>query len=221
MNERCHTPGIESFSDKVERAADCPVPQSLRSHVTLKSPAVYIYTSGTTGKAAAAQMAVVMPWFVLPWLVSSQVSPRQPSSIRTASSPFWLFCRHMASRPMMSSISTCPCTTPLDFLSGLLAPLRRVRWCWATDGQGRVFFGFLHSPHHISDCSIKTRRERKHWKWRQLTLHTLGNYRPSRFPYEIKRNSMKESLCSSHKGARSTWTRLPLNSFLSFKRKVG
>lgn len=61
MSEHCHTPGIESFSDKVERAADCPVPQSLRSHVTIKSPAVYIYTSGTTGKAGAVQMTVVMP----------------------------------------------------------------------------------------------------------------------------------------------------------------
>lgn len=53
MNEHCDTPGIESFSDKVELAADSPPPQSLRSHVTLKSPAVYIYTSGTTGNAAA------------------------------------------------------------------------------------------------------------------------------------------------------------------------
>lgn len=58
MNEHCDTPGIESFSDKVELAADSPPPQSLRSHVTLKSPAVYIYTSGTTGNAAAAQTAV-------------------------------------------------------------------------------------------------------------------------------------------------------------------
>lgn len=65
MNEHCDTPGIESFSDKVELAADSPPPQSLRSNVTLKSPAVYIYTSGTTGNAAAAQTAVLTPWFVL------------------------------------------------------------------------------------------------------------------------------------------------------------
>ncbi|XP_003969920.2 very long-chain acyl-CoA synthetase-like [Takifugu rubripes] len=54
MNEHCDTPGIESFADKVELAADSPPPQSLRSHVTLKSPAVYIYTSGTTGLPKAA-----------------------------------------------------------------------------------------------------------------------------------------------------------------------
>ncbi|XP_054900809.1 long-chain fatty acid transport protein 2 isoform X2 [Poeciliopsis prolifica] len=45
----CDTPGIVSFSDKVEEAADTPLPRSIRSHVTFKSPAVYIYTSGTTG----------------------------------------------------------------------------------------------------------------------------------------------------------------------------
>lgn len=66
ITKRCDTPGMESFSDKVEGAADCPLPQSLRSHITLKSPAVYIYTSGTTGKSAAAQTAVLIPWFVLP-----------------------------------------------------------------------------------------------------------------------------------------------------------
>lgn len=45
----CDTPGIVSFSDKVEEAADTPLSPSVRSHVTFKSPAVYIYTSGTTG----------------------------------------------------------------------------------------------------------------------------------------------------------------------------
>ncbi|MEQ2265233.1 hypothetical protein XENORESO_004203 [Xenotaenia resolanae] len=50
----CDTPGIESFSDKVEEASDAPLPRSLRSHITLKSPAVYIYTSGTTGLPKAA-----------------------------------------------------------------------------------------------------------------------------------------------------------------------
>ncbi|MEQ2220157.1 hypothetical protein ILYODFUR_002499 [Ilyodon furcidens] len=50
----CDTPGIESFSDKVEEASDAPLPRSLRSHITPKSPAVYIYTSGTTGLPKAA-----------------------------------------------------------------------------------------------------------------------------------------------------------------------
>ncbi|XP_071384834.1 long-chain fatty acid transport protein 2-like isoform X2 [Centroberyx affinis] len=49
MAKECDTPGIESFSDKVEQASDAPLPRSLRSHITLKSPGVYIYTSGTTG----------------------------------------------------------------------------------------------------------------------------------------------------------------------------
>ncbi|XP_071757562.2 long-chain fatty acid transport protein 2-like [Centroberyx gerrardi] len=54
MAKACDTPGIESFSDKVEQASDAPLPRSLRSHITLKSPAVYIYTSGTTGLPKAA-----------------------------------------------------------------------------------------------------------------------------------------------------------------------
>ncbi|KAM7424424.1 hypothetical protein PAMA_000663 [Pampus argenteus] len=54
MIEHCDTPGIESFSDKVDQAADTPLPRSLRSSITFKSPAVYIYTSGTTGLPKAA-----------------------------------------------------------------------------------------------------------------------------------------------------------------------
>ncbi|XP_022604110.1 very long-chain acyl-CoA synthetase-like [Seriola dumerili] len=54
MTKHCDTPGIESFSDKVDEAPDTPLPQSLRSHITFKSPAVYIYTSGTTGLPKAA-----------------------------------------------------------------------------------------------------------------------------------------------------------------------
>ncbi|XP_041791939.1 very long-chain acyl-CoA synthetase [Chelmon rostratus] len=54
MTEHCNTPGIESFSDKVDEAPDSPLPRSLRSHITFKSPAVYIYTSGTTGLPKAA-----------------------------------------------------------------------------------------------------------------------------------------------------------------------
>ncbi|XP_075933785.1 long-chain fatty acid transport protein 2 isoform X2 [Anarhichas minor] len=49
MTKHCDTPGIESFSDKVDEASDASLPRSLRSHITFKSPAVYIYTSGTTG----------------------------------------------------------------------------------------------------------------------------------------------------------------------------
>uniref|UniRef100_A0A671XWV8 long-chain-fatty-acid--CoA ligase n=1 Tax=Sparus aurata TaxID=8175 RepID=A0A671XWV8_SPAAU len=54
MTKHCDTPGIESFSDKVDEASDSPLPRFLRSHVTFKSPAVYIYTSGTTGLPKAA-----------------------------------------------------------------------------------------------------------------------------------------------------------------------
>lgn len=54
MTDHCDTPGIESLSDKVDEASDAPLPQSLRAHLTFKSPAVYIYTSGTTGLPKAA-----------------------------------------------------------------------------------------------------------------------------------------------------------------------
>uniref|UniRef100_H2LDK3 long-chain-fatty-acid--CoA ligase n=1 Tax=Oryzias latipes TaxID=8090 RepID=H2LDK3_ORYLA len=49
MSKDCDTPGIQGFSAQVEEASDTPIPRSLRSHITFKSPAVYIYTSGTTG----------------------------------------------------------------------------------------------------------------------------------------------------------------------------
>ncbi|XP_029284443.1 very long-chain acyl-CoA synthetase [Cottoperca gobio] len=54
MTKHSDTPGIEGFSDKVDEASDRPLPRSLRSHITFKSPAVYIYTSGTTGLPKAA-----------------------------------------------------------------------------------------------------------------------------------------------------------------------
>lgn len=54
MSKHCDTPGIESFSDKVDQASDAPLPRSFRSQITYKSPAVYIYTSGTTGLPKAA-----------------------------------------------------------------------------------------------------------------------------------------------------------------------
>ncbi|XP_051918567.1 long-chain fatty acid transport protein 2-like isoform X3 [Hippocampus zosterae] len=54
MVQSCDTPGIQSFSDKVDQASDAAIPCSLRAHITYKSPAVYIYTSGTTGLPKAA-----------------------------------------------------------------------------------------------------------------------------------------------------------------------
>ncbi|XP_004066963.1 very long-chain acyl-CoA synthetase [Oryzias latipes] len=54
MSKDCDTPGIQGFSAQVEEASDTPIPRSLRSHITFKSPAVYIYTSGTTGLPKAA-----------------------------------------------------------------------------------------------------------------------------------------------------------------------
>uniref|UniRef100_A0A8C5HKA7 long-chain-fatty-acid--CoA ligase n=1 Tax=Gouania willdenowi TaxID=441366 RepID=A0A8C5HKA7_GOUWI len=54
MAKDSDTTGIQSFSEQVEEATDAPLPRSLRSHVTFKSPAVYIYTSGTTGLPKAA-----------------------------------------------------------------------------------------------------------------------------------------------------------------------
>ncbi|XP_061831311.1 long-chain fatty acid transport protein 2-like [Nerophis lumbriciformis] len=56
MMQHCDTPGLENFSDQVERASDSPLPRSLRSNITFKSPAVYIYTSGTTGLPKAAMV---------------------------------------------------------------------------------------------------------------------------------------------------------------------
>uniref|UniRef100_A0A667WWQ2 long-chain-fatty-acid--CoA ligase n=1 Tax=Myripristis murdjan TaxID=586833 RepID=A0A667WWQ2_9TELE len=54
MAKECDTPGIDSLTDQVEKASDSPLPHSLRSHITFKTPAVYIYTSGTTGLPKAA-----------------------------------------------------------------------------------------------------------------------------------------------------------------------
>lgn len=54
MTDHCPTPGIQSFTEKVNAAPDGPLPRSLRSHVTFKSPGVFIYTSGTTGLPKAA-----------------------------------------------------------------------------------------------------------------------------------------------------------------------
>ncbi|KAJ0001612.1 hypothetical protein NQD34_001408 [Periophthalmus magnuspinnatus] len=54
MTDHCPTPGILSFTEKVNAAPASSIPRSLRSKVTFKSPAVYIYTSGTTGLPKAA-----------------------------------------------------------------------------------------------------------------------------------------------------------------------
>lgn len=49
LDDRCDVDGIETLSDKIQRASDEPLSPQLRAGVTLKSPALYIYTSGTTG----------------------------------------------------------------------------------------------------------------------------------------------------------------------------
>ncbi|KAK6475224.1 very long-chain acyl-CoA synthetase-like [Huso huso] len=62
MSEESTTPGIESLNDKIHQASDQPLPQSLRSNVTIKSTAVYIYTSGTTGLPKAAVITQERLW---------------------------------------------------------------------------------------------------------------------------------------------------------------
>nr|XP_056721653.1 long-chain fatty acid transport protein 2 [Euleptes europaea] len=54
LSRTSDTEGVDSFLDKMDAASDEPVPQSWRSNVTIKSPALYIYTSGTTGLPKAA-----------------------------------------------------------------------------------------------------------------------------------------------------------------------
>uniref|UniRef100_A0ACB8E634 Uncharacterized protein n=1 Tax=Sphaerodactylus townsendi TaxID=933632 RepID=A0ACB8E634_9SAUR len=49
LSRTSDTEGVDSFLDKMDAVSDEPIPQSWRSNVTLKSPALYIYTSGTTG----------------------------------------------------------------------------------------------------------------------------------------------------------------------------
>ncbi|XP_032089288.1 very long-chain acyl-CoA synthetase isoform X2 [Thamnophis elegans] len=49
LSRTSDTEGVDSFLDKMEAASDEAVPESWRSDVTFKSPAMYIYTSGTTG----------------------------------------------------------------------------------------------------------------------------------------------------------------------------
>ncbi|XP_062998648.1 long-chain fatty acid transport protein 2 [Elgaria multicarinata webbii] len=54
LSRTSDTEGVDSFVDKMDAASDEPVPESWRSNVTVKSPALYIYTSGTTGLPKAA-----------------------------------------------------------------------------------------------------------------------------------------------------------------------
>ncbi|MGH0118981.1 UNVERIFIED_CONTAM: hypothetical protein FKN15_003530 [Acipenser sinensis] len=62
LSEESTTPGIESLNDKIHQASDQPLPQSLRSNVTIKSAALYIYTSGTTGLPKAAVITQERLW---------------------------------------------------------------------------------------------------------------------------------------------------------------
>ncbi|MGH0163539.1 UNVERIFIED_CONTAM: hypothetical protein FKN15_047178 [Acipenser sinensis] len=62
LSEESTTPGIESLNDKIHQASDQPLPQSLRSNVTIKSAALYIYTSGTTGLPKAAVITQERVW---------------------------------------------------------------------------------------------------------------------------------------------------------------
>ncbi|XP_012706633.2 very long-chain acyl-CoA synthetase [Fundulus heteroclitus] len=54
LSDHSDVEGMESLSDKFEKASDEPLPPQLRANVDLKSPALYIYTSGTTGLPKAA-----------------------------------------------------------------------------------------------------------------------------------------------------------------------
>nr|XP_033776358.1 very long-chain acyl-CoA synthetase isoform X1 [Geotrypetes seraphini] len=54
LSRESTTNGIESLNDKIEICSDEPIPESFRSDVKAKTPALYIYTSGTTGLPKAA-----------------------------------------------------------------------------------------------------------------------------------------------------------------------
>ncbi|MEQ2256458.1 hypothetical protein ILYODFUR_024360, partial [Ilyodon furcidens] len=54
LSDHSDVEGIESLSDKFEKASDQPLSPQLRANINLKSPALYIYTSGTTGLPKAA-----------------------------------------------------------------------------------------------------------------------------------------------------------------------
>ncbi|XP_060734446.1 solute carrier family 27 member 2a [Tachysurus vachellii] len=54
VGENCEKDGFINLSEKINAASDEQLPHSLRSRVTMKTPALYIYTSGTTGLPKAA-----------------------------------------------------------------------------------------------------------------------------------------------------------------------
>ncbi|KAJ8271670.1 hypothetical protein COCON_G00105290 [Conger conger] len=62
LSAECDTVGIETLTDKISRASDEPLSPDLRSHVTMKSPALYIYTSGTTGLPKAVTLPQHKIW---------------------------------------------------------------------------------------------------------------------------------------------------------------
>lgn len=171
MAQHCSTPGIHSFSDKVDAALDTPLPPSLRSNITFKSPAVYIYTSGTTGIVWAPQFHLITCLLLFSsslCLVVLQDSLRRLWSIRTASSQLWLFYHRMASRPATSYTSTCPCTTQLDSSSASSAPLKQVsplRRSWDSHNLSpRLWEGCVRCLACVLDLAVR----------RQLLLCTSG-----------------------------------------------
>lgn len=50
LGENCQKNGLINLSEKISAESDEQLPRSLRSKVTMKTPAIYIYTSGTTGR---------------------------------------------------------------------------------------------------------------------------------------------------------------------------
>ncbi|XP_038623569.1 very long-chain acyl-CoA synthetase [Tachyglossus aculeatus] len=59
------TEGVDTFLDKVDEASDETIPESWRSDVTFKTPALYIYTSGTTGLPKAATINHQRLWMAI------------------------------------------------------------------------------------------------------------------------------------------------------------
>ncbi|XP_053355908.1 long-chain fatty acid transport protein 2-like [Clarias gariepinus] len=62
LGESCEQDGLVNLSEKMNAASDEELPRSLRSRVTMKSPAFYIYTSGTTGLPKAAVISHERVW---------------------------------------------------------------------------------------------------------------------------------------------------------------
>ncbi|XP_053479784.1 solute carrier family 27 member 2a [Ictalurus furcatus] len=62
LGENCEKNGIINLSEKINAASDEQLPCSLRTKITMKSPALYIYTSGTTGLPKAAVISHERVW---------------------------------------------------------------------------------------------------------------------------------------------------------------